>query len=100
MHKWIVCCLLGVGAVALAKRTDVGSYAGTLWSQVTSETKRQIPTRFEIDRARHELAQPRQDIAGMIRPLAEHKATPGPARQGPRPDADQPRPIAAIGCSA
>ena len=74
MHKWVIIVLLGTGAVALAKRTEFGSYAGTLWSKVRTETKLKIPTRFEIERARHELAGLDRDIAAMIRPLAEHKA--------------------------
>ncbi|MCS7046320.1 MAG: hypothetical protein NZO58_08190, partial [Gemmataceae bacterium] len=54
----------------LAKKTNVWSYAGTLWSQVKTETKRQIPTRFEIQRVRHELAQLDGDIARMATPIA------------------------------
>src|SRR5436305_13375249 len=74
MHKWIVAGLLVAGACFLAKKTSICSYAGTFWSQVATEAKRQIPTRFEIERARHEIAQLDKDIAGMLRPLAEHKA--------------------------
>lgn len=74
MHKWIVVCLVGAGAVVVAKKTDVGSYAGTVWSRVRQETRRQIPTRFEIERARHELAGLEREITGQVRPLAEHKA--------------------------
>lgn len=65
--------IVGLG-VFLAKKTSFISYAGTLWSQVKTETKEHIPTRFEIQRARHELAQLDDDIAGMIRPIAEYKA--------------------------
>src|SRR5438876_10753459 len=74
MHKWIVVGALAVGACVLAKKTSFLSYAGTLWSQVKSEAKEQVPTRFEIERARHEIAQLDQDIVAQIRPLAEHKA--------------------------
>ncbi len=55
--------------------TAVRSYASTLWSQVKSETKNAVPTRFEISRARHEIANLDDDIGGMIRPIAEYKAT-------------------------
>jgi len=51
------------------------SYASTLWSQVKTETKNVVPTRFEISRARHEIANLDDDIGGMIRPIAEYKAT-------------------------
>src|SRR5689334_7999263 len=74
MHKWIVVCLVGAGAVVVARKTDLGSYAGTVWSRVRQETRRQIPTRFEIERARHELAGLEREITNQIRPLAEHKA--------------------------
>ena len=74
MHKWIVAGLLVAGTCVLVKKTSFVSYAGTLWSQVATEAKNQIPTRFEIERARHEIAQLDKDITAMIRPLAEHKA--------------------------
>ena len=63
--------IVGVG-VFLARKTSL-SYAGTLWSQVKTETKNHVPTRFEIQRVRHELAQLDNDIGGMIRPIAEYK---------------------------
>jgi hypothetical protein len=45
--------LLIVGAgVFLAQKTSFWSYAGTLWSQVKTETKNHVPTRFEIQRVR------------------------------------------------
>lgn len=65
--------IVGVG-LFLAKKTSFWSYAGTLWSQVKTETKNQVPTRFEIQRVRHELAQLDNDIGAMIRPIAEYKA--------------------------
>ena len=74
MHKWIVGAVLVAGTCFLVKKTSFCSYAGTLWSQATTVAKNQIPTRFEIDRARHEIAQLDKDITAMIRPLAEHKA--------------------------
>jgi chromosome segregation ATPase len=74
MHKWIVGAVLVAGTCFLVKKTSFVSYAGTLWSQVATEAKKQIPTRFEIERARHEIAQLDKDITAMIRPLAEHKA--------------------------
>src|SRR5262245_49226095 len=68
--------IVGVG-VFLARKTSFWSYAGTLWSQVKTETKNNIPTRFEIQRVRHELAQLDNDISAMIRPIAEYKAAVG-----------------------
>jgi chromosome segregation ATPase len=74
MHKWIVGAVLVAGTCFLVKKTSFCSYAGTFWSQATTVAKNQIPTRFEIDRARHEIGQLDRDITAMIRPLAEHKA--------------------------
>lgn len=76
--KKVFAALLIVGlGVFLAKKTSFLSYAGTLWSQVKTETKNHIPTRFEIERVRHELAQLDGDIGTMIRPIAEYKAAVG-----------------------
>src|SRR6185436_16846713 len=74
LHKGLVVAAAAAGLWVAAKTTHVGSYAGTLWSQVRSEGKRQISTKFEIQRARHEVAQLDKDISGMIRPIAEYKA--------------------------
>jgi chromosome segregation ATPase len=62
-----------VAVVAIAKKTNVCSYASTLASQVERETKQQIPTKFELDRIRHEIAGLDSDISSMIRPIAEYK---------------------------
>ena len=62
MHKWIVAGVLVAGTCLLVKKTSFLSYAGTLWSQVATQAKNQIPTRFEIERARHEIAQLDKDI--------------------------------------
>jgi len=72
---------IGLGVVLLLvglfvmKKTNLCSYAGTWWSQVREETKRQVPTKFEIDRVRHELAGMDGDISKMLRPIAEHMAS-------------------------
>jgi chromosome segregation ATPase len=67
-----VLVLLAAGFVL--KKTNLCSYAGTWWNQVREETKRQVPTKFEIDRVRHELAGMDGDISKMLRPIAEHMA--------------------------
>jgi chromosome segregation ATPase len=74
MHKGFFIVAAAAGLWVAAKTTNLGSYAGTLWAQVRSEGKRQISTKFEIQRARHEIAQLDKDISGMIRPIAEYKA--------------------------
>lgn len=65
--------VLGLGFLA-AKKTSVGSYAGALWSHVRSEARQQVPTRFELERVRHEITQLDSDVNRMIRPIAEHLA--------------------------
>lgn len=77
MHKWVATALVLGGAAFVAKKTDFVSYAGTLWSKAHTQAKNSVPTGFEIDRARHEIAQLERDVAGMVRPLAEHKAALG-----------------------
>jgi chromosome segregation ATPase len=65
-----------IGAVALfvvMKKTNVCSYAGTLFSQVSAEAKNSVPTKFELDRIRHEIAALDGDISQMVRPIAEYK---------------------------
>ena len=75
MIKKLVVVLLLVGAgVFLVKKTSLVSYAGTLWCQVTKQSKEAIPTKFELDRVRHEINKMEGDISNMIRPIAEHMA--------------------------
>jgi peptidoglycan hydrolase CwlO-like protein len=74
MRKLAWAALVLVVGGWLAMKTSFASYAGTLWSQAGDTAKEQIPTRFEIDRARHELKQLDGDIGAIIRPIAEYKA--------------------------
>jgi hypothetical protein len=74
MKKSIGLLVAGVVALlVLAKTTNVSSYVGTLWSQATTAAKQQVPTKFEIDRIRHDIATLDQELDAMIRPIAEHK---------------------------
>lgn len=73
--KKLVITVLAIGTVLyVAKKSSVFSYASTLWSHVQAEAKDAVPTRFEISRARHEIANLDDDIRAMIRPIAEYKA--------------------------
>jgi chromosome segregation ATPase len=74
MKKVLIIGLIVVGGLFLVKRTSLCSYAGTLWSKVRQETKNQVPTKFELDRIRHEIAQMDSDIKGMLNPIAENMA--------------------------
>src|SRR5437764_14379327 len=73
--KKILVIVLAIGAcVYFVRKSSLCSYAGTFWSQVKTETKNAVPTRFEIDRVRHEIVNLDDDIGTMIRPIAEYKA--------------------------
>jgi len=75
MKKYLIVGLLGaVALVVVAKKTNVFSYASTLVSQVERDAKNQVPTKFELDRIRNEIAALDGDISQMIRPIAEYKA--------------------------
>ena len=75
MKKLLVTVLVIGACFYMVKRSSMCSYASTLWSQVKTEAKNAVPTRFEIGRARHEIANLDDDISAMIRPIAEYKAT-------------------------
>lgn len=71
-------CIKLVAVVAAAwlvwNKTSVGSYLGAFWANVQEEAKNQVPSKFELQRVRHEIAQLDADIQNMIRPVAEHMA--------------------------
>src|SRR2546423_288654 len=57
MKKTIALVAAGlVALVVLARATNVTSYATTLWSQAKTAVKEQVPTKFDIERIRHEIA--------------------------------------------
>lgn len=66
----IALCVAGL----VAKKTNLTSYASVLWNNITNEAENQIPTKFELERIRNEIANLDSDISGMIRPIAETKA--------------------------
>jgi chromosome segregation ATPase len=73
LKKVLALLVIGGVAVAAVKMTRIGSYAGTCAAQVSDEVKRSIPTKFELERIRREVAHLDQDISHMIRPVAEYK---------------------------
>jgi len=74
MKKTIALVAAGViGLAVLAKTTNVSSYVSTLWSQARTAAKQQVPTKFEIDRIRNDIASLDQDLDRLIRPIADHK---------------------------
>jgi len=74
MKKLVVALLIVGACFYFVRKSSLCSYASTAWSRVKTETKNAVPTRFEMDRVRHEIANLDDDIGGMIRPIAEYKA--------------------------
>ena len=75
MKKMLIVGIIGaVALVAVLKKTNVCSYASTLVSQVSAQAKDQVPTKFELERIRNEIAGLDGDISDMIRPIAEYKS--------------------------
>ena len=82
MKKLLLIGIIGaVALVAIGKKTNVFSYASTLIGNVEAGAKDQIPTKFELDRIRNEIANLDGDISQMIRPIAEYKADVGKLRK-------------------
>jgi peptidoglycan hydrolase CwlO-like protein len=76
MKKWLIIGSIGaVALVAVLTKTNVFSYANTLFAQVSKDAKDRVPTKFELERIRNEIAALDSDISAMIRPIAENKAT-------------------------
>lgn len=74
MKKLLLIGLIGAFATFLvAKKTNMCSYLSTFAAHVQDETTKQIPTRFEIERIRHEINNLDNDVSNMIRPIAEQK---------------------------
>jgi hypothetical protein len=74
MKKLLIIGAIGaVALVAIVKKTNVCSYAGTLFASVSADMKDQVPTKFELERIRREITALDGDIGGMIRPIAEYK---------------------------
>lgn len=74
MRKLVFLLALLAAGLVVYKKTTLGSYAGTVWTQVQQEARDQVPTRFEIERVRHEVANLETDVSQMIRPIAEYMA--------------------------
>lgn len=77
MRKLFVTLAVVGGLWFVVSRTSLASYARTLWSVARTEVKNQVPTRFEMERVRTELAGLDGDIQKMIRPIAEYMASIG-----------------------
>jgi chromosome segregation ATPase len=73
--KYLLIGIIGAAAlVFVTAKTNFASYVRTAVAQVGKEADRSIPTKFEIERIRNEIASLDSDISQMIRPIAEYKA--------------------------
>jgi chromosome segregation ATPase len=74
MKKLLIIGIIGaVALVAIVKKTNLCSYATTLVSSVSEQAKDSVPTKFELERIRNEIAALDGDISRMVRPVAEYK---------------------------
>jgi chromosome segregation ATPase len=75
MKKYLIIGLVSaVALTVIAKKTNLFSYASTLYTSVQKDAQDQIPTKFELERIRNEIANLDGDVSNMIRPIAEYKA--------------------------
>ncbi len=74
MKKLLLVGVLIVGALWVCKRTNVCSYASTLWAKGQRAMKNQVPRQFELDRIRHEIDKLDADVQAMVGPVAEKQA--------------------------
>lgn len=74
MKKIAIVAAACVAGLVVAKSLHLYSYASTFYTQVAAETKKQIPTKFELERLRQEISNLDHDVDRMIRPVAEYKA--------------------------
>lgn len=70
MRKLLVVAGVLLLAAVVAKKSHLGSYVCTAWTGVTNEARNAIPTEFELQRIRGEIAAMDRDIEGMVNPLA------------------------------
>src|SRR5215510_8524409 len=74
MKKLVVVGLLVLGGLFVLKKTNLCSYATTLWSNGRAALKKQIPRQFEIDRVRNEIERLDADVRALLTPIAEKQA--------------------------
>lgn len=75
MKKLLIFGMIGTVALfVIAKKTNTFSYVSTMCSSITKDASDSIPTKFELERIRNEIAQLDGDVSNMIRPIAEYKA--------------------------
>jgi multidrug efflux pump subunit AcrA (membrane-fusion protein) len=74
MKKILVIGVLVLGGLWVCKKTNLCSYASTLWAKGQRAVKGQVPRQFELDRIRHEIDKLDGDVRAMLGPIAEKQA--------------------------
>jgi chromosome segregation ATPase len=75
MKKILVIGVLILGGLWVCKKTNLCSYASTLWAKGQRAVKGQVPRQFELDRIRNEIEKLDGDVRAMLGPIAEKQAT-------------------------
>jgi len=71
MKKLAIWLVVAGAGVFLVQRTDLASYASTLWTKLTKGAKKHVPLDFEFDRIEGEIAKLSDDIDDRIDTLGE-----------------------------
>jgi DNA repair exonuclease SbcCD ATPase subunit len=74
MKKILVVGVLILGGLWACKKTNLCSYASTLWAKGQRAVKGQVPRQFELDRIRNEVEKLDSYVRGMLGPIAEKQA--------------------------
>src|SRR6516225_154946 len=74
MKKILVVGVLILGGLWVCKKTNLCSYASTLWAKGQRAVKGQVPRQFELDRIRNEVEKLDNDVRAMLGPIAEKQA--------------------------
>jgi multidrug efflux pump subunit AcrA (membrane-fusion protein) len=74
MKKILVVGVLILGGLWACKKTNLCSYASTLWAKGQRAVKNQVPRQFELDRIRNEVEKLDGDVRAMLGPIAEKQA--------------------------
>src|SRR5947209_14743554 len=75
MKKILVIGVLVLGGLWVCKKTNLCSYASTLWAKGQRAVKGQVPRQFELDRIRHEVEKLDSHVRAMLGPVAEKQAS-------------------------
>ena len=74
MKKILVIGVLVLGGLWACRKTNLCSYASTLWNKGRQAVKAEIPRQFELDRIANEIDKLDNDLRAMLGPIAERKA--------------------------